>query len=184
MTTFSIQYNNKRWLLYISPHPKANGKMNIYYKLTSLFFVRLAHVTANESAIYPGRRPSKAVDNGNTEGTYAKGSVTATTLNDSGDAWWMVDLGTANTIGKVTIHNRLEENPDRLQQFFIELLDKDETLVSGGSVYRAEVSPSGLDFWFNNISAQFVRIRFEDNSLQQLSLDELFKVNLLMEISP
>lgn len=74
-----------------------------------------------------GGPPSHAVD-GNTDGIYWNGSVTAT--NADAQAWWRVDLGSLQSIQNVEIWNRTDCCADRLANFNVILLDNNQNVVS------------------------------------------------------
>jgi hypothetical protein len=65
---------------------------------------------------YPGAGAASAVD-GNLDGTFFNGSVTATNLDSN--AWWQVDLGTSTAIGSVVIWNRTDCCGTRLNDFWV-----------------------------------------------------------------
>jgi hypothetical protein len=117
-----------------------------------------------------GAWASRAVD-GNTNGNWEKNYVTHT--NWGNGAWWMVDLGKNSLIGSVTIFNRINCCEDRLQKFYVELLDAQGNVVDDGSHYRKEASPAELGISFPGISAQFVRVRFREGYSMYLSLAEV-----------
>lgn len=67
--------------------------------------VALGQITSQSSTAYSGIA-SLAVD-GNTNGSYANGSVTHTSGGAS-DAWWLVDLGSDIEIAEIRIYNRTD----------------------------------------------------------------------------
>ncbi|MCH2181769.1 MAG: DUF1553 domain-containing protein [Mariniblastus sp.] len=81
--------------------------------------------TASQHSTAFGGPPQLAID-GNTDGTFAKGSVTHTATVDN--PWWELDLGQPQQIDKVVLWNRLEA-AQRLSNFTIELLDADRQAV-------------------------------------------------------
>ena len=75
--------------------------------------------TATESSTLPGvptAAASSAVD-GNTDGNFYDGSVTATTLDPN--PWWEVDLGSTPTVSSVTVWNRMDCCGSRLSDYWV-----------------------------------------------------------------
>jgi len=78
---------------------------------------------ASQSSTYPGAPtagPESAVD-GNTDGSFGDGSVTATNLDPN--AWWQVDLGASATISSVAIWNRTDCCGSRLSDYWVFISD-------------------------------------------------------------
>jgi hypothetical protein len=74
---------------------------------------------ATQSSTYPGyvsAGAASAVD-GNTDGNFFDGSVTATNLDPN--AWWQVDLGASTAISSVVIWNRTDCCATRLNDFWV-----------------------------------------------------------------
>jgi hypothetical protein len=69
---------------------------------------------------YPGAAASSAVD-GNTDGNFFDGSVTATNLD--ANAWWQVDLGASTSIASMAIFNRTDCCGARLSDYWIFISD-------------------------------------------------------------
>jgi Domain of unknown function (DUF1929)/F5/8 type C domain/Glyoxal oxidase N-terminus/Kelch motif len=78
--------------------------------------------TQSSTAVINGITASAnlAVD-GNTDGTFANGSVTHT--NFDATAWWQVDLGAVQSIQNVVIYNRGDCCPERLSNFYVFVSD-------------------------------------------------------------
>jgi type IV pilus assembly protein PilY1 len=72
--------------------------------------------TTSQSSTINGGVSSRAVD-GNTNGTFTANSVTHT--NTEYQPWWQVDLGTAQAVRRIAIHNRTDCCEDRLTNFYI-----------------------------------------------------------------
>ncbi len=75
---------------------------------------------ASQSSTSAGGTADRAID-GNTDGNWNVGSSTATA--DQLDPWWEVDLGGEYPIDLITVYNRLDCCPDRLDRFTLTLLD-------------------------------------------------------------
>ena len=74
---------------------------------------------ATQSSNYPGYASAiaaSAVD-GNTDGNFFDGSVTATNLDTN--AWWQVDLGASAIVNSIVIWNRTDCCADRLGDYWI-----------------------------------------------------------------
>ena len=76
---------------------------------------------ARQSSTGFGGTANRAVD-GNPQGIYNGGSVTHT--NQTPNAWWEVDLGSAMPIGRVVVSNRTDCCPERLNGAVVELAHK------------------------------------------------------------
>jgi hypothetical protein len=79
--------------------------------------------TATQSSTFPGfpsAAAASAVD-GNTDGNFFDGSVTATNLDPS--PWWQVDLGASAVVSSLTIWNRTDCCGSRLSDFWIFISD-------------------------------------------------------------
>ncbi|HLK69398.1 MAG TPA: discoidin domain-containing protein [Bryobacteraceae bacterium] len=72
---------------------------------------------ATQSSTYPGSPPASAAIDGNTDGNFNDGSVTATNLENS--PWWEVDLGTTSAINTLTIWNRTDCCGSRLGDYWV-----------------------------------------------------------------
>jgi hypothetical protein len=78
---------------------------------------------ATQSSTLPGYSttgPAAAVD-GNTDGNFSSGSVTAT--NPDFDAWWQVDLGASAAVSSVVVWNRTDCCGTRLNDFWVFISD-------------------------------------------------------------
>jgi hypothetical protein len=78
---------------------------------------------ATQSSTLPGTptaAASSAVD-GNTDGNFFDGSVTATNLD--ANAWWQVDLGASATVNSVTVWNRTDCCGARLNDYWVFISD-------------------------------------------------------------
>lgn len=77
---------------------------------------------ATQSSIFnPTSGAANAVD-GNTNGDFTLGSVTATNLDPQ--AWWQVDLGEAVPIEAVEIWNRTDGSQERLENYWVFVSDQ------------------------------------------------------------
>ena len=72
--------------------------------------------TTQSSTYSPQSGAANAVD-GNTDGNFSHGSVTATMLD--ANAWWQVDLGNSAAISSISIWNRTDCCPERLNDYWV-----------------------------------------------------------------
>ena len=83
---------------------------------------------AKQSSMYTDAAAKRAND-GNTDGNYAKLSVSHTAGTDN-DPWWEVDLKTAQPVDRVVVWNRTDGNVrTRLEGFRVVLLDDKRQIV-------------------------------------------------------
>ena len=80
----------------------------------------LAKPAAQSSNYAPASGAEAAVD-GNTDGRFSSGSVTAT--NADPHAWWQVDLGASVPIGSIVLWNRTDCCSGRLQDYWVFVSD-------------------------------------------------------------
>jgi hypothetical protein len=79
--------------------------------------------SATQSSTFPGYLTdgaSAAVD-GNTDGSFSDGSVTAT--NADPNSWWQVDLGASAAVSSIVIWNRLDCCSSRLGDYWVFVSD-------------------------------------------------------------
>jgi hypothetical protein len=69
---------------------------------------------------YPSAAAGSAVD-GNTDGAFFDGSVTATNLDPN--PWWQVDLGASTAVGSIVIWNRTDCCGSRLSDYWVFVSD-------------------------------------------------------------
>jgi hypothetical protein len=106
---------NRGWLP-VGPGPRVNLAIGHY---------------ATQSSTYNLSAADRAVD-GNTDGNWFNGSVSHTA--SQAGAWWKVDLSSGETasnkpIESVSIWNRTDAVPERLQNYVVDVLNKDGALV-------------------------------------------------------
>ena len=80
----------------------------------------LGKPSTQSSLFSPSGRAANAVD-GNTNGDFAAGSVTATNLDSN--AWWQVDLGASEDIDAIEIWNRTDGAQERLNDYWVFVSD-------------------------------------------------------------
>ena len=85
---------------------------------------RLSHLgeggTASQSSTCCSGAAALAID-GNTDGDYSQGSVTAT--QSTSQPWWQVDLGSVTDIGSIRLWNRVDCCQGRLSDFHVFVSD-------------------------------------------------------------
>jgi hypothetical protein len=72
---------------------------------------------ATQSSTIPGTPSASVAVDGNTDGVFGDGSVTAT--NSEFAAWWQVDLQTSANIGSVVVWNRTDCCGTRLNDYWV-----------------------------------------------------------------
>jgi YD repeat-containing protein len=126
-----------------------------------------------------GGMPGKAVD-GNTDGTWADGSVTHTDSN--AQAWWQVDLGQVGSIQNIQVWNRTDCCNDRLQNFYVLVSDNPFTSTNlTTTINQAGVSSyymSGIAGVTTNMSVnrtgRYVRVQLSGTNYLSLAEVEVF----------
>ena len=105
--------------------------------------------TAKQSSTYLDAAAKRAID-GNTDGDYAKGSVSHTGTNDT-NPWLEIDLGAEKAIDKITLWNRTDSTSleQRLAGYEISLLNAKREVIwkqTPKDVPKpsSEFSPSGV----------------------------------------
>src|SRR5579871_1091666 len=76
---------------------------------------------ATQSSTYPGAPAAQAAVDGNTDGNYFDGSVTAT--NPDTNPWWQVDLGASSAITSIVVFNRTDCCGSRLSDYWVFVSD-------------------------------------------------------------
>jgi len=79
--------------------------------------------TASQSSTYPGYPTDSAASavDGNTDGNFGDGSVTATNLDMN--AWWQVDLGASTAVSSIAVWNRTDCCGSRLNDYWVFVSD-------------------------------------------------------------
>lgn len=111
---------------------------------------------------------SKAVD-GNTDGAYLNGSVTATNFQTS--PWWKVDLGATVTVNQIKVWNRTDAVVNRLNGYLVEVLDASEQVVWSND-YEAGHPDEWERFLTGGVTGRYVRVSIPGGN-QLLSLAEV-----------
>ena len=133
---------------------------------------------ATQSSSNYGGIASRAID-GNTDGTWSKGSVTHTNKNLGYSQWWQVDLGKSFNLEKINIFNR-KEAPERLTNYYVFVSDKpfsssdinttiNESSWNSGLVSQTAGSPSIFKL---NATGRYVRVQLKSQG-EFLSLAEV-----------
>lgn len=114
---------------------------------------------------------NRAVD-GNKDGHWHRRSVSHTHGTDS--PWWEVDLLDVYDISSITIHNRTDCCPDRLNNFTILVSNQPFQGNYGGEVFNADKSTfTNSKTFTNNKRGQYVRIFIEGNGILSLAEVEI-----------
>jgi hypothetical protein len=138
-----------------------------------------ASAVARQSSTLAGTPPASVAFDGNTNGNFSAGSVTATNLDNN--AWWQVDLGAATTVNSVTVWNRTDCCGARLSDFFVfvsntPFLDTDTpaSLQFRANTFSSHqtVAPNpSVTIPFGGVQARYVRVQL--NGANYLSLAEV-----------
>jgi hypothetical protein len=81
----------------------------------------MSHPTQQSSTLAATATGSQAAVDGNTDGGFYHGSVTAT--DRDAHAWWQVDLGSSKLIGSIAIWNRTDCCAERLGDYWVFVSD-------------------------------------------------------------
>lgn len=90
--------------------------------------------SAIQSSNYEDTKADRAHD-GNVETAFEKGSVTHT--QEENNPWWLLDLGEAQDVGKIVVHNRADGTGERLKDAVVEAFDISLAVVWTGKVTDA-----------------------------------------------
>jgi hypothetical protein len=135
---------------------------------------------ATQSSTYPSATSgaAAAVD-GNTDGNFSSGSVTATNLDNN--AWWQVDLGASTVVGAVVIWNRTDCCGSRLSDFWVFIsgtpflsTDTPATLQNRAATFSSHQTaapPPSITVAANGARGRYVRVQL--TGADYLSLAEV-----------
>jgi hypothetical protein len=134
--------------------------------------------TATQSSYPAGQTAGRAVD-GNTDGVYANGSVTYTTIE--AQAWWQVDLGSSQSINHIRVWNRVE-SPSRTSNFYVFVSDNpftstDLTTTQNQVGVSSYLTPGQCDFPTIigvNRTGRYVRVQLVGTNYLQLAEVEVW----------
>ncbi|MGW8554704.1 galactose-binding domain-containing protein [Streptomyces tubercidicus] len=104
---------------YIMIQLAGTNTLSLAEVVTNGSYVETSPPTASQSSTYTDSgspTAGKAVD-GNTDGVYSAGSVTAT--NSEANAWWKADLHTSRAITSLKIYNRTDCCSERLADYWV-----------------------------------------------------------------
>jgi hypothetical protein len=136
--------------------------------------------SASQSSTFPGfptAVAASAVD-GNTDGSFFDGSVTATNLDTN--AWWQVDLGASATVSSILIWNRTDCCSTRLSDYWVFVsdtpfgaTDTPDTLQNRAGTFaiHQSVTPSPSTVIAAGAQGRYVRVQL--NGTNNLSLAEV-----------
>ncbi|HLK67312.1 MAG TPA: discoidin domain-containing protein [Bryobacteraceae bacterium] len=133
---------------------------------------------ASQSSTLFGTPPAGAAFDGNTDGNFYDGSVTATNFEST--PWWQVNLGAAQTVGSVVIWNRTDCCGSRLSDYWVFVSntpflssDTPATLASRAGTFASHQTsaPSPSTTIPVGITGQYVRVQL--SGVNYLSLAEV-----------
>jgi hypothetical protein len=132
--------------------------------------------SATQSSTLGGSGASLAVD-GNTDGSFYDGSVTATNVDVN--AWWQVDLGASAAINSVTIFNRTDCCGSRLSDFWVFIsnnpflpTDTPGILANRAGTFASHQTSAPNPFVTinaNGFSGRYVRVQLSDTDYLSLA---------------
>ena len=124
---------------------------------------------ASQSSTAYGGAATRAVD-GNVDSDYGHHSVTHTNFEDN--AWWQVDLGKTENVGKVKLYNRGDGNvANRLSNFDVVLLNEAKQEVARQHFDSLSGKPE-LEVFFTAKGARYVKVELKTKNTP-LSLAEV-----------
>ena len=143
--------------------------------------------TASQSATILGAVASRAID-GDTDGDFAQGSVTATRMMDQ--PWWQVDLGGSKWIDRVRVWNRTDGSSQRLSDYRVfvssdPFASDDPNVIpnQAGVMTITQTEVAGIPTMMDvNRTGRFVRVQLLGNSV--LSLAEVQVIGSVLHNDP
>lgn len=132
--------------------------------------------TATQSSNHPdgGGEPYLAID-GNTNGSFNKGSVTRTNIQE--DPWWQVDFGANNSIGSITVFGRSDACCNqRLYDYSVFVLN-----ASGDTTYKQRYTNNfpvpSLTMDVGGVEGQIVKVQqYASSMVLNLAEVQVFNV--------
>jgi hypothetical protein len=124
--------------------------------------------------------PASAVD-GNTDGNFSHGSVTATNLDPN--PWWQVDLGAAATVNTVVVWNRTDCCGSRLSDYWVfvsntpfQASDTPATLANRAGTFASHQTstPAPSAVIMANASGRYVRVQLSGPGYLSLAEVQVF----------
>ncbi|WKD86782.1 Alpha-agarase [Polaribacter huanghezhanensis] len=127
---------------------------------------------ATQSSTGYGGNATRAND-GNTSGVWNNNSVTHT--NSEANPWWLLDMESEKLIDNITIWNRTDCCSERLNNFVLEILDTNLTVVSTYNHVESvntSVNVSGI-----NVTGRYVRVRLETTNFLSLAEVQVYTLS-------
>ncbi|MBT4692383.1 MAG: DUF1553 domain-containing protein [Planctomycetaceae bacterium] len=174
------------------PQPQYQGRyVRISHSATQTQFLTMAEVQvfsndiniapsgkATQSSHYPNSPASKAID-GNHNGSFATCSCTT----EQRGAWWELDLGKSIDIDSVTVWNRTDCCPERLDNISIEILDEQRQVIATRTLKKSAVrntlpagaaqpstEPLETTLTFNVAAGELTALQFQSNQTTQIEI--------------
>ncbi|HLK65117.1 MAG TPA: discoidin domain-containing protein [Bryobacteraceae bacterium] len=133
-------------------------------------------VVASQSSTFPSAPSAEVAVDGNTDGNFFDGSVTATNLE--ANPWWQVDLGTATTVGTVVIWNRTDCCGSRLSDYWVFVsntpflaTDTPATLASRAGTFASHqtAAPNPSTVIQFGVLGRYVRVQLSGSNILSLA---------------
>jgi hypothetical protein len=135
---------------------------------------------ASQSSTFPGYASAGAASavDGNPDGNFADGSVTATNLDPN--PWWQVDLGTSRAVSSIVIFNRTDCCGSRLGDYWVFVsdtpflaTDTPTTLLNRAGTFASHQTTAPNSSTIIAAAAQGRYVRVQLSSAGYLSLAEV-----------
>jgi len=123
---------------------------------------------ATQSSTFNGRAASIAVDGLTTDLTEANVSHT----NADAQAWWQVDLGVPQHLGRVNVWNRVDCCSNRLTNFAVKVSNNGTTWTNSIAVPGTAGSPTTVNF--AGATGRFVRVQLVGTNFLSLAEVQVF----------
>tara|TARA_R100000306_G_scaffold889_2_gene2386 strand:+ start:37315 stop:39309 length:1995 start_codon:yes stop_codon:yes gene_type:complete len=163
--------------------PKKRNLKRCFLVLASLFFVSFTvyaqqwtpndpsnialYKPTKQSSVFEVSSANRAVD-GNKDGNWHNRSVTAT--HGTNNPWWEVDLLGIYKISSITIYNRTDCCPERLNNFTIRVSNQPLKGRNGGQVFNNDRSTfNGNKTFTGNVEGRYISIQLEGNGILSLA---------------
>jgi len=137
--------------------------------------------TASQSSTLPFTPPASVAVDGNTDGNFYDGSVTAT--NQENNPWWQVDLGASTPVSNVVVWNRTDCCSTRLGDYWVfvsdtpfQASDTPATLVNRAGTFSAHqtTAPSPSASSFIGGHGRYVRVQLSSPNILSLAEVQVF----------
>jgi hypothetical protein len=165
-------------------YPKDMAYSNVQAQLSGVTFF---NTVASQSSNYPGSPSAGTAFDGNTDGNYYDGTVTAT--NTEANPWWQVDLGSSRPIGYIAINNRTDCCASRLGDYWVfvsnspfQPSDTLTTLMNNFNIFKSHQTTAPAPRIYipvNNYLGRYVRVQLSSTDILSLAEVQVFSGNVV-----